>query len=325
MLPSARRLAQVIPLVATTHLCAEGGAPQYAKRNAILRDAEVVGEGSVMLHIDSLLSVDDGEEPLDYQPGHVLALEIEENNSGTTDEKTAQDVQSNGGWMRGPYTVSRATENSLDILLKVVGKKSEAFASAKPGTPLKFGGKFKVPIVEGIIAASSSSTETSTTTKRVVLISTGVGIGPCVGAVEKLLSEDDFSGKVDLFASFRTQPEVIYDEYLNGLMMTDQQNEFRWKPWITSDMGRISASDDNVRMVVASQDDAGICSLTETHYHLIGNGQMVNEWKAGLAQAGVLEEKVTTEAYFNHKAESNQDAITRIASVIAEAALSPVA
>jgi ferredoxin-NADP reductase len=290
-------------------LSAEGGPPQYEKRGGILRQAELVGEGSVMLHIDVVV---DGEAapPLDYQPGHVLALEIENPATATSaDEKTARDTEANGGWMRGPYTVSRGTENSFDVLIKVVGDKSKAFEMAKPGTPVRFGGKFHVPIVEGI----------STSSKRVVLLSTGVGIGPCVGAVEQFLADDNFSSQVDLFASFRNQPDVIYRDYLDGLM-AQNSNQFQWKPVITSEMGRISASEDNVRKVL--QDD--ICSVTETHYHLIGNGQMVNEWKAGLAQAGVPTEKVTTESYFNHKAESSEDAISVIASTISSAAVSVV-
>eukprot|EP00565_Helicotheca_tamesis_P000034 CAMPEP_0185735876 /NCGR_PEP_ID=MMETSP1171-20130828/26331_1 /TAXON_ID=374046 /ORGANISM="Helicotheca tamensis, Strain CCMP826" /LENGTH=90 /DNA_ID=CAMNT_0028406315 /DNA_START=20 /DNA_END=288 /DNA_ORIENTATION=- len=49
-----------------TKLYAEGKAPQYDKIDATLRQAEVVGEGSVMLHIDT-------SQTIDYEPGNVLA------------------------------------------------------------------------------------------------------------------------------------------------------------------------------------------------------------------------------------------------------------
>ena len=284
-------------------LHAEGGAPQYDKRDAILRRAEVVGEGSVMMHIDST----DG---VDYQPGHVLALEIEDKGI-STNEKNAQDAESNGGWLRGPYTVSRASENSFDVLIKVVGDKSRAFASAEPGTSLKFGGKFKVPIYEGISKED---------TQRVVLISTGVGVGPCIGAIEKMLSDNGFSAKVDLFASFRTDAEVVCRDYLDELE-SKHPEQFNWKPIITSQTGRISESKESISPIVSPD---GICNIKRTHYHLIGNGQLVNEWKAGLAQAGVPEEKVTVEAYFNHKAESDEKAIGMIADVISASMSNPV-
>jgi ferredoxin-NADP reductase len=291
----------------SSHLYAEGGAPKYDKRDAILRQAEVVGDGSVMLHID----ISD-DTTIDYQPGHVLALEIEDIGLITTNEKNAEDSKNNGAWMRGPYTVSRASKTSFDVLLKVVGDKSRRFASAEPGTALKFGGKFKVPIYEGISKED---------TKRVVLISTGTGVGPCIGAIEQMLEDDEFSAKVDLFASYRTEPEVLYSDYLDSLV-TKHPDQFQWKVVVTSETGRISHSEENVRMITATD---GICDVKDTHYHLIGNGQLVNEWKAGLAQAGVPEQKVTVESYFNHKAPSSEKAIETIANAISAAALNPVA
>lgn len=292
-----------------SHLCAEGGAPQYDRRDAILRQAEVVGEGSVMLHIDIRgADGDDTTAPLDYQPGHVLALEIEEDKTAMTNEKNDEDTKNNGGWMRGPYTVSRGSEKSFDVLIKIVGDKSKRLASAEPGTTLKFGGKFKVPIYEGI----------SKGTKRVVLLSTGVGVGPCIGAIEQMLADEKFAAKIDLFASFRREPEVISADYLDSLA-AKHSHKFQWKAVVTSEMGRVSQSEENVRMITG---DNVICSLQETHYHVIGNGQLVNEWKSGLVQAGVPEERVTVEAYFNHKAQSDDKAIENIAKVIAAA--SPV-
>ena len=54
-----------------------------------------------------------------------------------------------------------------------------------------------------------------------------------------------------------------------------------------------------------------------THFHLIGNGAMVNEWRAGLKGAGVPEDLVTTETYFNHKAEPDPAVVDRIAAALA--------
>jgi ferredoxin-NADP reductase len=290
----------------STALHAEGGgAVQYDKRNAVLKEAEIVGEGTVILHIDR---VEGDEVPLEYEPGHVLALEIEgDPDAEDLNEKTVKDMKNNNGWMRGPYTVTRCNGKSMDIVLKVVGAKSRAFATAEPGTPLKFGGKFHVPIAEGI----------APNTERIVMLSTGVGVGPCVGAVEKLLSEN-FAGSIDLFASFRQESEMIFADYLN--VWSTAYEGFRYKPIITSEVGRLSSSEENVGLVI----NEDICSLTETHYHLIGNGQMVKEWKAGLTKAGVPKERITIENYFNTFAEPSAEAIDRIASVVRDAALNQV-
>lgn len=296
----------------TFRLQAEGGPPKYDKRMGILKEAEIVGDSSVMLHIE--VPKDDDAPALDYEPGHVLALEIQGDASSNAnhdieiDAKTAKDMEKNDGWMRGPYTVSRCKkDSSLDILIKVVGAKSKTFATAAPGTPVRFGGKFHVPIVEGI----------APNTERIVMISTGVGVGPCIGAIEKLLSES-YAGSIDLYASYRDEGEKLYADYLN-VWSTAYEN-FRYKPIITSEIGRLSSSEVNAGLVV----NEDICSLTETHYHLIGNGQMVAEWRDGLSKAGVPDERITVESYFNHKSEPSEEAIETITKVIREAALNPV-
>ena len=178
--------------------------PKYDKIEGTLRKAEEVATGSVMLYIDAL-------EPIDYQPGHVLALEIEMDATQRPldkESKTYKDAQANGGWMRGPYTVSRSSERSLDVLIKVVGDKSRRFQSAESGTKVKIGGRFHVPILEGIDVES---------TDRVVMISTGVGVGPCIGAIEMAL-EGSFRPPINLIASYRTQDEVICRDILNRVI-----------------------------------------------------------------------------------------------------------
>jgi len=290
----------------TQQLSAEGGPPKYEKRDAILREAEIVADGSVMLHIEPMSGT------LDYEPGHVLALEIKDDESiDKTSEKNSADSSANGGWMRGPYTVSRSSASSFDVLIKTVGDKSKRFASAEPDTPLRFGGKYHVPIYEGI---------SKDDTKRVVMISTGTGIGPCIGAIEQMLDDKDFTAKIDLFPSYRNGSEVAYGDYLNSLV-AKHPDQLQWNVFITSAMGRISGSDENIQLVAPVDKD--VCSLTETHYHLIGNGQLVNEWKAGLTKAGVQESKITVEYYFNFKSESNEEAIDRIASFTSSTAITP--
>lgn len=292
--------------VSISPLQAADGAPQYDKIDAVLKEAEKVAEGSYMLHVEIVSRNDDDDDEqqlpkLDYQPGHVLALELEDTSGDLNDD----DAKKNGGWMRGPYTVSRATERSLDVMIRVVGKKSTAFAEASPGTAVRFGGKFKVPILEGIAADD---------VQKVMMISTGVGIGPCVGAIEKATTATDPPfPPIALVASFREEDEVAYREHLDEISQQHPTN-FEWIPVVTSQSGRISQNQETMKVVTNSIQN--YC-IGDTHYHLIGNGQMVNEWKAGLEKAGVPEHRITTESYFNHKAESDQTAIETIAAAVA--------
>lgn len=282
-------------------LKAGGEAPQYDKIDAVLKHKESLGEGSVLLHVETK---NQDTIKLDYQPGHVIALELEDTSG---DDSKNEDTQKNGGWMRGPYTITRATENSLDVLIRVVGKKSRAFLGAPLNTPVRFGGKFKVPILEGIDVSR---------TKQVVLISTGVGVGPCVGAIEMALQKGNpaFSSVI-LLPSYRKRQEVVYQKYLDRLS-NENPSIFQWEPIITSEMGRLSSSSENLNIL---KDKIKGFSNQDRHYHLIGNGEMVNEWIAGLKKAGVPDKQVSFEQYFNHKADVDNNVVDNIASVVSSA------
>ena len=54
----------------------------------------------------------------------------------------------------------------------------------------------------------------------------------------------------------------------------------------------------------------------QTHFHLVGNGQMVKELKGGLLGGGVAEERVTTETYFNGKEEADADVVDHVAAAV---------
>ena len=60
--------------------------------------------------------------------------------------------------------------------------------------------------------------------------------------------------------------------------------------------------------------------IGSTHYHMVGNGAMVNEWLEGLEKAGLPKERITHETYFNHKAEARQVEVEAIENVFKEEA-----
>ena len=53
-----------------------------------------------------------------------------------------------------------------------------------------------------------------------------------------------------------------------------------------------------------------------THFHLVGNGQVVVDVREGLLAAGVAEERITTEKYFNGKATADEDVVAFIAGAL---------
>jgi ferredoxin-NADP reductase len=310
--------------------CFAANAPQYEKQDAVLERVEKVGKENFLLHVKSSIA-------LDYEPGNVLALEIQQpsmdqdtiNNDTDSEtnapfsvmnEKTQKGLQANNGWLRGPYTVSRccdASRKEFQILIKRVGYKSNILATAPINTAVRFGGKFKVPIVKGIMDSIQIN---DTLTQRVVMISTGVGVGPCVGAIELLLQDAAFEGDVDLLASFRTREEVAMITDLEQLVQ-DHPSRFHWTPIITSQNGRIADSAQALEVYLKPKKSDNTCTVQSTHYHLIGNGQMVNEWRVGLEESGVPSERVTVEAYFNHMAQPNDATVQNIAKVVQKLAV----
>jgi NAD(P)H-flavin reductase len=266
---------------------AAGEAPQYTKRLASVVSNTEVGKAAYMIRVKA----EDGGK-IHYQPGHVLALEIPD----------SENVD--GEWMRGPYTVSRVDETSFDVLYKVVGKKTETFRQAKVGETVKFGGKFKVPILEGI---------NKDNLERVVGIATGTGIGPLIGFAEQALSQPDYP-RIDLFVAFRELDDICCAGALDELVNI-YNDRFTWTPVLSSVTGHISTPE-NLKLITNGATKAGT-----THFHMIGNGAMVNEWTAGLAEAGVPKERVTLEMYFNHKATPRPEAIKAISEALKEVTL----
>jgi len=317
-----------------------GGVPQYEKIDMVLVKSESIAEGSQLWTLE-LKQQPNKEVRIDeYKAGHVLAVEMEAPDN-LSDGHTKEDAARNGGWMRGPYTVVRCNGKgqAVQIIFKVVGEKTRSMANAKAGTPLRIGGKFQTPIVQGIFEAAGGKSDyddlQQQPTRRVVLISTGVGVGPCIGAVEEYLElyqrgssmiRSSSITNIHLAASFRTQTEIIESSHLNDL---SEQSEglFTWTPVITSTDGRLSDSVENLEKfgITPFNGDSGsssrggsntYCCRSETHYHLIGNGQSVHEWQEGLEQAGVPKSRVTTEIYFNQRAKKDAHRVAEITAAI---------
>ena len=261
---------------------AENGPPQYDRHPASVMSNVKVGNDAYLIRV---LSEDD--EPVDYEPGHVLALEI-------------PDPENTDEWLRGPYTVTRSDDVSFDVMYKVVGKKTKTFAAATTGDKLQFGGKFKVPILQGIQDPQELD--------RIVLISTGVGVGPQIGFIEQALLNDAFAGvQIDLYAGYRNIEDVCCAEELDALAKV-HPTRFSWEAIVSTQVGRTS-------------DTYGLSKIAgdkkiNTHYHLIGNGSMVNEFQAGLQKANIPKDRVTVEMYFNHKESPRPDVVDRIANSI---------
>ncbi|KAJ1636291.1 hypothetical protein T492DRAFT_901830 [Pavlovales sp. CCMP2436] len=311
-------------LVAAVGAAAPTGYPMHAARVVASRPVCANGRSRLLR-----LSRPEGADWLPYRPGHVLALEL---------------ADGNGVARRGPYTVSRADadEGWLEIIYRVIDpllpppkggaghaatcaaeRKSSLMASAIPGDAASLGGRFHTPILEGFDLTGCAA---------VFLISSGVGVGPQAGFVRECFVDGAWAlPPVRLFAGYREEGDVALQAELDALAIaagTDPagRRRFAWAACLTADTGAADtegAADTGARLfgrttnVAPPQIAKALVELdvplSACHFHVIGRGSLVSEWKSGLKKAGISNTRVTDETYFGHSEPWAEEAAAEIA------------
>jgi ferredoxin-NADP reductase len=226
------------------------------------------------------------EWPAAYEPGHVLAL----------------GVNLPDGYIRHAYTVSRGEPHArrFGVLYRVIpnGRLSPRFAALAESAPVWFYGPFHTPIQQ----------EIQPDAERIVLMGTGVGVGPIAGYAEKALAEGE-TRLMSLYASFRDESEVCLARELDRL--AECHANFEWRYTIT----RPSSSWRGLtgRLTELVPDLIENANLQTYHFHLVGNGNMVHLMRQALYRAGVLARRISIETYFNHYAAPRDAEIDELA------------
>ena len=239
------------------------------------------------------------EASLAYQPGHILGFGLAHPETGEA--------------LKGPYTVTRQVgSDSFDIIYRIVpeGRKTPFMESLKPGDDVTFGGRFGLPIAEGIAEGTS----------RVVGIATGAGIGPLLGFAEAALEAPD-GPEIELYCGYRDLADVCCADALDALSDANP-GRFTWTACLSRPMvcTAVTANGGFAGARVSGRVTSAVPPLLKTldgtHFHLVGNGEFVKEFKEGCLAAGVNEERVTTETYFNGKAEANPQVVDHVATAL---------
>ncbi len=299
-----------------THGVLRMAAPQYTSQAALVSASRPVCPNGRSW----LLQLSGQESPTEYEPGHVLAIEVD--HQGTT--------------LKGPYTVTRsdAASRTIDCIYRVIDgpressngdhvasgvRKTQVFKSLETGVPAAFGGSFHVPILRGIAPGA----------RHAFLVSTGAGVGPMIGFVEQCVAmwegtsipgapgipfKDSQLERVTLFAGYRELGDVICAEELEALVAASN-GRFEWHACISGadelndcEVGFSALAGRTTNTAPPLIASALPDGFEEAHFHMIGNGAMVKDWQLALGEAGVPEEQVTVEMYFGHKEEPDQAA-----------------
>lgn len=268
---------------------AEGGPPEIDWQDGSLRANVELSRGTRMLTVAAA-------GPVAYEPGHILGLEVDAG--------------------KGPYTVTRcdAAAGTFDIVYRVIpdGRKTPSMEGLREGAAVRFGGRFGTPIAEGVSAGA----------RRVVGLATGAGVGPLVGYAEAALAAADGPESIELYGGFRDVADVCLAAECDALA-AKYPGRFSWAPSISlpvacaaASLSAVAAETERLSGRLTHSVPSRLGTTEGTHFHLIGNGAFVKEFKAGLLGGGVGEEAVTTEIYFNGKAEPREEVVDLVAEAI---------
>ena len=207
------------------------------------------------------------------------------------------------GWRRTPYCiVSPPNEDrTFQLLIRLVpeGPLSYYLGRLRPGDIIAFRG----PLGRSMIPKTPDD--------ELVLLATGVGVGPFV-SLAHVLREQGYEKPVRLYWGLRLADDICLLDELDELVATYPQ--FRYDitlsqppPGWAGLRGRITQS---VPPLIAS--------LGGKRYYLVGNGAMIEEMTLALSDLGVDRMFIYQEPYFNarHKPDPRSLADTRSRFVV---------
>jgi ferredoxin-NADP reductase len=126
--------------------------------------------------------------------------------------------------------------------------------------------------------------------------------------------------RIELYGGFSSVADVCCAEALDALAAA-HPDKFSWTACISrpAACAAVSATPfagerafGRVTMAVPPL----LRTTASTHFHLIGNGQFVKDMQAGLLGASVDEARVSTEIYFNGKAQPEPLAVEHTAAAL---------
>jgi len=251
----------------------------YDRRAKLLRRTPLTSTGTVRL---TFRVVDD--RPFVFFPGYFVSVESD-----------IPEV----GHRHSPYCIlsrpGRAPVFELIVRLVDGGDRSAYLGSLQPGDLLAFrgpGGHSMLPRDQSL---------------DMVLLATGVGIGPLLSLTGELLSSG-FTRPIRLYWGLRLAEDICLTDELDAL--ADDHPTFTYQitlseppPGWTGLRGRLT---DSVPPLLGN--------LGGSDYRLVGNGAMVEEMATALGDMGVGKDVIEREAYFNGKHHPDPAVLTAIRS-----------
>ena len=250
---------------------------RYDRRAELLEYEELTPTGTVRI---TFRVVDD--HPFTYNPGQFIGIRL--NVPGK-------------GWRKTPYCLVSPPndEKIFQLLVRLVpdGPLSIYLASLEPGDSIAFRG----PTGRSMMPKQEY--------EELVLLATGVGVGPFLFFVERLAAEG-FTVPVRLFWGLRLVEDICLVDEIEELA--------RANPWFSYYISLSSPPPmwNGMRGRITESVPAHIPTLANKRFYLVGNGAMIEEISTVLSDLGVDRSFIYEEPFFNGKYKADPAVLSQI-------------
>jgi ferredoxin-NADP reductase len=264
------------------------------RRRAVVRRGEALTEtGTIRLALDVI----DGE-PFRFEPGNFVGFECHVEGLG---------------YRRSPYCIVSppSDDGRFELLVRVVpqGPLSQYLDALRPGDEVAFRG----PVGRSMAYADADDP------RDLVLVATGVGVGPFLSLATHLLA-GGFERAIHLFWGLRLVEDICLTDELDAL--EERYPNFGYDV----SLSQPPADWPGPRGRVTETMPGMLKRLGGTRFLLCGNGAMIDELGRALSDVGVAQRFIYKEPYFDgrHVADPAVVAVIRD-RFVAEDLFSPLA
>lgn len=252
---------------------------RYDRRAALVARETLAPTGTVRL---TFRVVDDG--PFDFHPGYFVAIQAD-----------ARDLDK----QRSPYCITSPPnpERTFRLLIRLVegGQLSDYMGNLVEGDVINFRGP------------SGRSMIPKRDFEELVLLATGVGIGPILSLCPPLLA-GGFTPPIRLFWGLRRADDICLVDELDALARSHEN--FRYE----ISLSEPPAEWTGLRGRLTESVPGLLGKLGNRGFYLVGNGAMIEEMSTALSDLGVDRRNVYQEAYFNGRHRPDASTLAEIRS-----------
>ena len=264
---------------------------RYDRRARVTAYETLTPTGTVRISFEVI-----DEQEFSFKPGQFVGIRADVTKAGP--RKT-------------PYCIISPPndEKTFRLLVRLVpeGPLSQYLVSLGVGDVIPFRG----PVGRSMIPKEDDT--------ELVLLATGVGVGPFLSLAEHLYSEG-FERRIRLFWGLRLQEDICLVDELEGLARRNPTFSYQ----IT--LSQPPPGWQGLRGRLTETVPGLLETLGGKHYYLVGNGAMIEEMSEALSDLGVFKRLIYEEPYFNARHKADAETLAQIRErFVAHDLVSPLA